>query len=82
MQARHGDHNLENNQIEGTVTVCATQWIINAMDNQRIMQSTPVIFSFRSRIADVLITVGKLRAGVRERQTCIDWHIRLVNSSI
>jgi hypothetical protein len=37
----------------------------NAMDNQRIIQSTPAIFSFKSWTTGVVITVEK------ERQTCI-----------
>jgi hypothetical protein len=33
----------------------------NAMDNQRIIQSTPTIFSFKSWTTDVVIRVGKVR---------------------
>jgi hypothetical protein len=39
------------------------------MDNQRIIQSMPAIFSFKSLTTDVVITVGKV--GVWERYTCI-----------
>jgi hypothetical protein len=38
----------------------------NATNNQRIIQSTPAIFSFQSWTTDVVITVEK----VRERHTC------------
>jgi hypothetical protein len=44
----------------------------NATYNQRIIQSTPAIFSFQSWTMDVVITVEKVcEKGVRERQTCI-----------
>jgi hypothetical protein len=32
------------------------------MDNQRIIKSTPAIFSLKSRTTDVVITVDKVRA--------------------
>jgi hypothetical protein len=48
----------------------------NAMNNQSIIQSTPVIFSFRSSITDVVTTVGKVRttnAGRRSRVPIVYW---------
>jgi hypothetical protein len=37
------------------------------MDNQRIIQSTPAIFSFKSWTTDVVITAGKLCAPNADR---------------
>jgi hypothetical protein len=39
------------------------------MDNQRIMQSTPAIFSFKYWTTAVVITVGKVRAPSAGRRT-------------
>jgi hypothetical protein len=42
--------------------------ICNTMDSQRIIQSTPAIFSFKSWTMDVVITVGKVRASNADRR--------------
>jgi hypothetical protein len=58
----------------------------NAMENQRIIQSTPAIFSFRSWTTDVVITVEKVRApnaGRRSGAPNMYWpHIWWLNPAV